>query len=633
MFIKSDIRKITIALEKGFASEVYFALGRAGIIHLARFEERDFGTDAGIQEEEALTREIISSTDYTLNALLIEPEEAQTAAPMVKAGSEAAFVSQIKKTVERTVRLRKEIQEEAEAIARYMEYAEALNRMGIDPLMISKARFVQTVFGKVENLFGDVPSDKSFMIAKTDKYVFGVSSPADFPTMIQFLKEYEFTDKSADVRQASLDNLKKRARTLQRRQEIIDKYILRLNEDNGQKLQQIRNACQSYEEMLKALRTSLFSASAMFITGWMDMRDKKRLAAILQGICSNRFILSERKDPNAPVRLLNVRWLKPFELLVKIMGMPSNSEIDPTPLAAITFVLIFGLMFGDVGQGLVLLLVGMWLKIFGRKKARENLQQAGGILIACGASAAVCGLLYGSLFSSEQIIPALWFHPTTDIMKLFTATILLGVVFLMAGLCINIFNSLLSADYTEALFEKRGLSVLILYAAIVVFALNYQKTGQPPAIWSVIAFVLLPLIIFSLRGVLGAALFQRTKPAGTAEYVVETVMDIVEIALGLFANTISFIRVGAFALSHAGLSIVVYTLAGMVDPALQSAGAVIIIVIGNIFIIGFEGFICGIQSMRLEYYEFFSKFFQGNGIEFSPFTLRPVEKGPFGGMI
>ncbi len=622
MFIKSDIRKITIALEKVFSSEVWLALGKAGIIHLARFEERDFGTDAGMQDEEALTREIISSTEYLLSALHIESEEVETAIESVKPGFDAAFVSKIKKTSERAVKLRKEIQEEAEAVDRRMEYAAALNKMGIDPAMISKARFVKTIFGTVDNSFWDAPSDKQFMIAKTDKYVFGLSSPEDFSAMTQFLKAFGFDDQSADVSPDSLENLKKRARTLQHRNDVIDKYFLHLKEENGQKLLQIRSACKSYEEMLQAMRTSLFSTSTMFITGWMDMKDKKRLVAILQGICADRFILSERRDPDAPVRLLNVRWLKPFELLVKTMGMPSNSEIDPTPLTAITFVFMFGLMFGDLGQGLVLMLAGIALKMVGRKKMKEYLEQSGGILIACGGSAAVCGLLYGSVFSSEQIIPALWFHPTAQIMQLFATTILMGVVFIMAGLCVNILNSFLNADYTEALFEKRGLAVLILYAAVVVFALDYQKNGQYPVIWSIIVFIILPLIIFSLRGMLGAVLFQKTKPAGIAEYVVETVMDLVEIVLSLFANTISFIRVGAFALSHAGLSIVTYTLAGMADPALKSAGAIITIVIGNIFIIGFEGLICGIQSMRLEYYEFFGKFFQGNGVVFSPFTLK-----------
>ena len=304
------------------------------------------------------------------------------------------------------------------------------------------------------------------------------------------------------------------------------------------------------------------------------------------------------------------------------MGIPSNSEIDPTPLTAITFVLMFGLMFGDLGQGLVLMLCGIMLKYFGQRKTKENLVQAGGILIACGLSAAICGLLYGSVFSSEHLLPALWFHPTEHIMKLFMTTILIGIVFIITGLLVNIINNILNADYTEAFLEKKGLAILVIYAAIVLFAVNYQSSGQLPAIWEISTFIILPLILFSLRGVLGPAFFQKEKPHSFSEYIIETVMEIVEIALSLFANTISFIRVGAFALSHAGLSIVTYTLAGIADPGMKSVGAVAIIMIGNIFIIGFEGLICGIQSMHLEYYEFFSKFFKGDGVVFSPFTLK-----------
>jgi vacuolar-type H+-ATPase subunit I/STV1 len=622
MFVKSDIRKITIALEKVFYSEAYLALGKAGIIHLARFQERESAADAGLQDEETLTREIISGTEYALNALIISPEEAEVSMPVVDKSQDAAFVSKTKKSIERAVRLRKVIQEASDAVARQIEYSDALRQMGIDPGTIKKARLVKIVFGAVDNVVWEIPSDERFMITRTGKYVFGVAIPANYPVMLQFLKVYGFTDKSADVREIPQEFLEKRAQTLRRRNEILDEYINRLKDERGQALKQLNSAYRSYEEMLKAMRMSLFSARAMFITGWMDMRDKERLVTILQEICGNRFILSERKDPDAPVRLLNVRWLKPFELLVKTMGMPSNSEIDPTPLTAITFVLMFGLMFGDLGQGLVIMLGGMVLKMFGKKKVREDLEQAGGILVVCGGSAAVCGLLYGSIFSSEHIIPALWFHPTAHIMKLFAMTILLGVVFIVIGFCTNILNSFLDSDYTEALFEKRGLAVLVLYSAIVVFVLHYQRTGQYPALWSIIAFIFLPLILFSLRGVLGAVLFQKAKPGSISEYIIDTVMGIMEIALSLFANTISFIRVGAFALSHAGLSIVTYTLAGMADPTMKSAGAITIIVLGNIFIIGFEGLICGIQSMRLEYYEFFGKFFKGDGVVFTPFTLK-----------
>ena len=123
-------------------------------------------------------------------------------------------------------------------------------------------------------------------------------------------------------------------------------------------------------------------------------------------------------------------------------------------------------------------------------------------------------------------------------------------------------------------------------------------------------------------GAFGVLAAGNMPPELFSEYVIETLVEILEIGLSMLANTISFIRVGAFALSHAGLSIVTYTLAGMFDSSMTSMGAIAIITIGNIFIIGFEGFVCGIQSLRLEYYEFFSKFFRGGGVAFTPFTLK-----------
>lgn len=622
MFVKSDIRKITIAFEKAFYHEVYLALGKAGLIHLARFQEKDSVMDTGLQEEESLTREIISASAYVLNTLHLEPDKTGSSVNLVHAHEDEAFVSGVKRKLERAVRLQTKIRETRDILARNIQYAEALEAMGIDAAILQKARILQIVFGTVENTGFAVPSSAQFMIAKTGNFVFGMALPAFAADMLGFLKENGFADKSREVSQLRAENLKKRDDTLNRRGGILDEYIHRLKDEKGQALRKMNSEYTAYEEMLKAMHMSVFSSRTIFITGWMDARERAKLVEMMRTVCGGKFIVSVRKEPDAPVRLMNIRLFKPFELLVKTMGMPSNSELDPTPLAAITFVLMFGFMFGDLGQGLVLILCGLILRRFGQKKIREELVQAGGILLACGCSAAVCGLLYGSFFSSEHLLPALWFHPTGDIMKLFFMTIMMGVIFITIGFCLNIINSLLNSDYAEALLEKRGLAVLILYAAIIVFVLNFQRTGRHPELWAVSIFIFLPLILFSLRGVLGAVFFQKAKPNNISEYIIETVMDIVEIALGLFANTISFIRVGAFALSHAGLSIVTYTLAGMADPSMKSAGALMIIVIGNIFIIGFEGLICGIQSMRLEYYEFFSRFFKGDGVVFSPFTLK-----------
>ncbi len=627
MFIKSDIRKVTIALEKALGHEVYVRLGRAGIIHLARLQAGDALADAEISAEERRTRDILAGSSFVLNALQIEAGDAWVAETMRDTDRDAATVSRAKKTLERLQRLRTRIHEAIASAAEQLEYAEALSRMGIDPGAVKKARLVRMVFGAVPDTICDRPADGPFIVAGAGRYVVGAALPRSATQMLQFLEGCGFVDKTADLGGMPLESLKGREADLKRRLDVLDQYTGKFRTAIAPTLQPLYRSYKGHEEVLKAMRLSAFSAKAMFITGWMDARDRQKLAAVLREICGERYIVSDERDPDAPVRLMNIRLLKPFELIVKLMGMPANSEIDPTPLAAVTFVLVFGLMFGDLGQGPVLAMTGLILNFFAKKKGREVLGQAGGILIACGLWAAFCGILYGSVFSSEHLIPALWLRPAENIMELFSATILLGAVVIAVGLCVNIVNTFINADYTEALLGKKGMAILILYGATLFLAIRYANHRQAPALWEIGAFVALPLLVFSLRGVLGPVLFQSSRRQDLAEYATETVTEIVEIALGMFANTVSFVRVGAFALSHAGLGIVTYKLAAMADPALKSPAAIAVLVAGNILIIVFEGLICVIQSMRLEYYEFFNKFYKGDGVVFSPFVLKTENVG------
>lgn len=625
MFVKSDIRKVSIALEKGLYREVYRALGEAGIIHLAP-PDRDTVMDVPLREEETGAREILAGIETALRALDIEPGGTVSPGKIGDTARDRAFVSRTQEALECVERLGTRIREDLEAATRRIAYREVLDRMGIDPATFQGARLVRMVFGTVENTEWEPPGRERFEVSKAGGFVCGIALPPDLPALLQFLRGYGFTDRSDQITGVSAEALNRRTETLKGRLAILDRYVETLRETAGRTLAELYGPYRQYTEVFTAMKRSLFSAKALFITGWIDAKDRERLFDILRGICGDRFIavVSDRRDPDAPVRLMNSRLLRPFELLVRTMGMPANSEIDPTPLTAVTFVIMFGLMFGDLGQGLVIALGGLILRRIAKKKGETGsaLDQAGGILIACGLSAALCGILYGSFFSNEHLIPALLFHPIGEIMSLFALTILLGAFFIAVGLGVNVMNNLMNGNYTEALLEKKGLAVFILYGAVIILAVRYAVTGQGPARWVVGLFVALPLVIFSLRGVLGPILFKSPRPHGAVEYIIETCVEILEIGLSMIANTVSFIRVGAFALSHAGLSIVTYTLAGIVDPAMRSVGAVIIIVVGNIFIIGFECLICLIQSMRLEYYEFFSKFFRGDGVDFAPFTLK-----------
>jgi V/A-type H+-transporting ATPase subunit I len=494
--------------------------------------------------------------------------------------------------------------------------------MEIDPGDIKRARLVRMVFGEIAGSLEMGHTERPFMVVKSGRYVVGVAMPQNADQMLEVLRGYNFNDKTPKISGASFEDLKVRESALRCRLKILDRYTDDFQRSAGRSLKQIFYSYKEYEQIYKAMRLSKASEKILFITGWIDARDKGKLVSILREICGERFVVVDRRDPEAPVRLMNIRLFKPFELIVRTMGMPANSEIDPTPLSAMTFVLFFGLMFGDVGQGLVLAIAGLVLKSIGQKRQRENMDQAGSILSVCGLSSAFCGVLYGRLFSSDHLIPAIWIDPAENIMDLFPVTILLGGAIIVMGLFINVINAIINADYAEALLGKRGMAVLILYGAILFLSLRYTSNREVPEHWEIGIFILLPLLIFSLRGVLGPVLFKGKRPHDLVGYLAETIMDIVEITLSLFVNTISFIRVGAFALSHAGLGIVTFTLAGMADPALNSPAAIAILVLGNIFILAFEGLVVAIQSLRLEYYEFFSKFFKGSGLVFSPFVLK-----------
>lgn len=631
MFVKSDIRRVSIALEKRFYHEVSLELGTAGIMHLARFPQDEGPAEEGLKNEEAKTREILTGIDTILRVLDVEssaPVSPETASGEAEDG---IFVATMLSVVNRLQRLRSKIDEESARLEDRLSCFRALESMGIDSGALRRTRLMTMVFGTLEDREWEPSGTEGFLAVRKGPYVFAAAMPAQLDTMQSFLKDRGFVDRSRDIAGLSAERAGSRLETLRRRRAILDGYRDGLRQEAARKLPAMLHDYRRVDEIIKSLRMSLFSSRAMFITGWMDIRERERLTALLDRVCGDRYILSiaEKRDPRAPVRLRNMALFRPFELLVKTMGVPSNDEIDPTPLAAVFYVIIFSIMFGDLGQGLTLALVGYILRRVARRKGVPDgpIGQAGGIMIFCGFGAAFCGILFGSVFSHEHLIPALIFHPINNIMTLFAFTILMGVFIICVGLIINMVNCVMNGEYEEALLEERGLVVLVPYVALVFFALRFATTERTPVLWETLIFIILPVSLFALRGVLGPLIFKSHAPHSALEYIVETVMEIFELAISMIANTISFIRVGAFALSHAGLGIVTYTLAGMVDPSLRSPGAIAVIVLGNIFIIGFEGLICGIQSLRLEYYEFFSKFFKGSGVVFEPFKLKERPPG------
>jgi V/A-type H+-transporting ATPase subunit I len=289
-------------------------------------------------------------------------------------------------------------------------------------------------------------------------------------------------------------------------------------------------------------------------------------------------------------------------------GMPGYGEFDPTPFVAITYTLLFGLMFGDLGQGALISALGCYLY---KKKGIA----LGAVMTVIGASSMVFGVLYGSVFGFEEWLPALWRKPGTDINSTLFFAVGIGVFLIISSMLINILNALKQKNWGKLIFSPNGIAGLVFYLAVVGIVLCVLNGFTTLAIVLGIVFVAIPLILIALREPL-AKIAQGHKvelEGRPAMFVLETIIELYEVLLTYFTNTVSFVRVGAFALSHAGMMSVVMLLS---RSATGDNRNIVIIVLGNIVVMALEGLVVGIQVLRLEFYEMFSRFFSGDGRAF-----------------
>ncbi len=360
------------------------------------------------------------------------------------------------------------------------------------------------------------------------------------------------------------------------------------------------------------------------IQGWAPCSHLMELRERVHHVSSEALIEvrapSREEMPYIPASLANPPLLDSFQSLVTNYGYPAYNELDPTPVLALTFPLVFGLMFGDVGHGLLLILAGVLLAS-GQVRALRNFQGMGVVVAACGLSATLFGFLFGSLFGFEDVLPALWLHPLEEISQVLLAAVGAGVIILSIGMLYNMANAVRNEAWSRLLFDHNGVIGLVFYWALLGWVLtSFGVLPLPPLLFLILSALSGLGLAFS--GVL-ARLIDGDRPLleeGLGTYLMQAFFELFETLIGLLSNTLSYVRMGAFAVAHGALSMVVFIMAEMISPQ-RGLGYWITVILGNLFVIGFEGMIVGIQTLRLEYYEFFSKFFSGNGVQFSPLSL------------
>ena len=384
------------------------------------------------------------------------------------------------------------------------------------------------------------------------------------------------------------------------------------------------DACSSSFDIRKLAACTPGDTNTFYILcGWMTEKDALAFQKDIQNDEKIFCLMEDQKAPatqKPPTKLRNPKLFKPFEMYVKMYGLPAYNEMDPTWFVAITYSFIFGAMFGDVGQGLVLFLGGLFL--YKTKK-----MDLAGIISCAGVFSVFFGFMYGSFFGFEDVLKAIWLKPMNQMMDVplvgrlnavFVIAIGFGMFIILICMVFNIINSIRRGDTEKTWFDSNAVAGLVFFGSIVLTIGLFISGKKLPAAAILVIMFGVPLLLMFLKEPLTNLVEKKSKilPEQKGMFFVQSFFELFEVLLSYLSNTLSFLRIGAFAVSHAAMMEVVLMLAGATNGGNPNW---IVVVLGNIFVCAMEGLIVGIQVLRLEYYEIFSRFYAGNGREFKPF--------------
>jgi len=426
---------------------------------------------------------------------------------------------------------------------------------------------------------------------------------------------------------------------LTRRQKELEESLAQIENSFQEKLmarggemlaaaESISDSAEYFDVRRLAAFTKAKDTVFFILCGWMTREDAERFEKEIEGDADVFCMVEDGKNESLenrfrkpPTKLKNPRIFKPFEMFIRMYGLPNYQEFDPTIFVAVTYSIIFGAMFGDVGQGLCLFIGGMLLYKF------KKLNLAA-IVGSCGIFSTIFGFCFGSVFGFEDLIEPLWLRPTEAMTTLpfignlntvFVVAVALGMGLVILMMVFHIINSLRAKQLGEALFDTNGVAGLVFYGAVAAVVVLYMTGNALPAGIVLVVMFVVPLLVIACKEPLTNKLNKKKEliEGGKGMFVVQAFFEMFEVLLSYFSNTLSFVRIGAFAVSHAAMMQVVMMLAGAENGGTPN---IIVVIIGNLIVLGMEGLIVGIQGLRLQYYEFFSRFYKGDGREFKPYA-------------
>ena len=544
-------------------------------------------------------------------------------------------IRQLNEKLNNTFEMRNNLKRELENKEKVIPYLDILSDLDINLGDITNFEMVRLLFGRVPErnfeplIYSSVNVPVLILEVNRDEdnvWVFAFTTPHFLNEAYKILHSAYFTEDSIPEGYSGTpleikEKLEARIKLDELQLKEADLEVQKILFSNVDFINSIYTSVLARKRVFDLTRYGGLSGggSIYFLDGWMTDEKAKDLEKDVDSdtvlISTPGDKLSEDIKKNIPVRLKNSNWFfKPFETITEMYGTPGYNEIDPSPFVAVLFTVMFGFMLGDIGHGLILALIGLFI--------RKTSKKFGSVIMYAGFSAVFFGFMYGSVFGFEWL-PAIFLRPVLKIQELMIIAIYFGIGIVSLGLILNIINGFKQHNWEKAIFGGEGIAGVLFYLTSV-FSVSYylvtKKIPVPPAL--LIAVLGISLVSIFLAEPLSGLLDGKGLkfPEG---FVLVSFVGLFNLLIEYFSNAISFVRLAAFALTHGALFSAFWIMTLMVLPT-PGGGlwAAIIFLIGQLILVGLEGLVVFIQDLRLTYYEYFTKFFEGSGHPFKPLKFK-----------
>ena len=519
----------------------------------------------------------------------------------------------------------KEVNEKLSKLENIEKNYELFSNINVDLTELSRLEYFDVKFGildkagryRIKKNYSNLLSVIFHVSSSGDDEIYMAIYPKDAANSMETIlksvnfREVDILKGGSGTLKETIENFEKEKKFLQDKKANILEYRDNLIKNDSESIKKILARTLVEENIENVKKYMLRSKNYFYLSAYIgvsDIDDMKKRLSKYKGL---KVEFLDPKDLNLkpPTKLKNNFFFRPFEQLVQMYGIPSYDEVDPTVFFGISYMLLFGSMFGDLGQGLVFILLGFYL-------AKNKNKDFGELLKRMGLASSFFGIMYGSVFGNEKLLPAIWIRPFESIDQTLVYAIGFGLVLLVFSYIIGFINKIRIKEYEEALFSKEGLAGFVVFISMLDLGLNFMggKGFLPNKIATIAMLMALLLMIFK-RPIYQLLSGQKVayEDSDATGYYIQGAFSLLEALLTILSNIISFIRVGAFAINHVGLFLAFKTVGQMTGSGFWN---IVALIIGNIVIISLEGLIVFIQSLRLEYYEMFSKYFLGEGYEF-----------------